>query len=192
MDEQKVIAFDVYNMADTGGVSKTLNSAATDTDHIPVVCYAVENHPNDSRVRIDNNGIVQTLSSRMGTGGGNTPMVLIDVTAFDVYNFAETGDIGRTLSTSSGGLNEHIPVVAIKKDAKEEQTERKQRKYVLRRLTPTECARLQGFPDWWTNGIKGSDSNLYRMWGNGIALPCAADTIGRIVKAIEKEENNNA
>lgn len=41
------------------------------------VCYAVENHPNDSRCRIDPDGIVQTLSSRMGTGGNNTPFVLI-------------------------------------------------------------------------------------------------------------------
>lgn len=39
--------------------------------------YAVENHPNDSRATIDPNGIVQTLSSRMGTGGNNTPFVLI-------------------------------------------------------------------------------------------------------------------
>ena len=30
----------------------------------------IENHPNDSRVKIEENGIVQTLSSRMGTGGG--------------------------------------------------------------------------------------------------------------------------
>ena len=40
--------------------------------------YAIENHPNDSRVTIDPAGIVQTLSSRMGTGGNNTPFVLID------------------------------------------------------------------------------------------------------------------
>ena len=39
--------------------------------------YAIENHPNDSRVTIDPNGIVQTLSSRMGTGGNNTPFALI-------------------------------------------------------------------------------------------------------------------
>lgn len=56
------------------------------------------------------------------------------------------------------------------------------RKYVLRRLTPTECARLQGFPDWWVDGAYGSDSAIYKMWGNGIALPCAADVIGRIFK----------
>lgn len=60
------------------------------------------------------------------------------------------------------------------------------RKYVLRRLTPTECARLQGFPDWWVDGAEGSDSAIYKMWGNGIALPCAADVIGRLAKELEK------
>ena len=43
-------------------------------------CYAIENHPNDSRVKIEPDGIVQTLSSRMGTGGNNTPFVLITST----------------------------------------------------------------------------------------------------------------
>ena len=59
-----------------------------------------------------------------------------------------------------------------------------ERKYVLRRLTPTECARLQGFPDWWVDGAEGSDSAIYKMWGNGIALPCAADVIGRLAKEL--------
>jgi DNA (cytosine-5)-methyltransferase 1 len=61
------------------------------------------------------------------------------------------------------------------------------RKYVLRRLTPTECARLQGFPDWWVDGAEGSDSAIYKMWGNGIALPCAADVIGRLAKELESQ-----
>lgn len=56
------------------------------------------------------------------------------------------------------------------------------RKYIVRRLTPLECCRLQGFPDWWTDGVEGSDSAQYRMWGNGIALPCAVDVLGRIAK----------
>ena len=64
------------------------------------------------------------------------------------------------------------------------------RKYVLRRLTPTECARLQGFPDWWVDGAEGSDSAIYKMWGNGIALPCAADVLGRIAKELEKGVND--
>lgn len=46
------------------------------------------------------------------------------------------------------------------------------RKYLVRRLTPLECYRLQGFPDWWEAGAEGSDSARYKMWGNGMALPC--------------------
>jgi len=61
------------------------------------------------------------------------------------------------------------------------------RKYVLRRLTPIECCRLQGFPDWWTDGVEGSDSAQYKMWGNGIALPCAADVLGRIAKEVKHD-----
>ena len=42
--------------------------------HTPVV---LESHPNDSRVKIDDSGSIQTLTSRMGTGGGNVPMVMM-------------------------------------------------------------------------------------------------------------------
>lgn len=45
------------------------------------------------------------------------------------------------------------------------------RKYIVRRLIPLECCRLQGFPDWWEDGVEGSDSARYKMWGNGMALP---------------------
>jgi len=43
--------------------------------------------------------------------------------------------------------------------------------YVVRRLTPTECARLQGFPDDWCADVPHSDSAEYKLWGNGISLP---------------------
>ena len=46
-----------------------------------------------------------------GTVRRSTEMSSEDVKAYDIYNFAETGNVGRTLSTSSGGLNEHIPVI---------------------------------------------------------------------------------
>lgn len=45
----------------------------------------------------------------------------------------------------------------------------------VRRLTPTECERLQGFPDGWTFG---SDSARYKQLGNAVAVPCA-EWIGR-------------
>ena len=63
------------------------------------------------------------------------------------------------------------------------------RRYIVRRLTPLECCRLQGFPDWWEDGAEGSDSARYKMWGNGIALPCAVDVLRRIAKAMKEEQH---
>ena len=100
--------------------------------------------------------------------------------------------------------------------------------YIVRRLTPTECARLQGFPDWWCsdletenptdeeidfwrdvfrtfaeiNGTKvksdkqiikwlknpHTDSAEYKMWGNGVALPCVVFVLSRIVSSTQEDE----
>lgn len=38
--------------------------------------WPVENHPQDCRVKLSDDGVVQTLSSKMGTGGGNVPLIL--------------------------------------------------------------------------------------------------------------------
>lgn len=62
-----------------------------------------------------------------------------------------------------------------------------QRKYIIRRLTPVECARLQGFPDEWCEGLGGSDSAIYKAYGNGLALPCAADVLRRIAEYVQRE-----
>lgn len=67
----------------------------------------------------------------------------------------------------------------------EEDMEQKERKYVLRRLTPLECLRLQGLPDRWCDGVNGSDSAIYKMCGNGLAIPCAYDVMRRIAKELE-------
>ena len=48
----------------------------------------------------------------------------------------------------------------------------------VRRLTPTECERLQGLPDDYTAG--GSDTARYKALGNGMAQPCADYVIKRI------------
>ena len=60
----------------------------------------LENHPADSRVTICEDGVFQTLSSRMGTGGGNVPLVLI--TQEDVRNDISE-DNGNTESGSASG-----------------------------------------------------------------------------------------
>ncbi|MFI3228482.1 MAG: DNA cytosine methyltransferase, partial [Clostridia bacterium] len=45
---------------------------------------------------------------------------------------------------------------------------------LVRRLTPLECERLQGFPDNWTNIPKASDSPRYKALGNSVAIPCVS------------------
>lgn len=58
----------------------------------------------------------------------------------------------------------------------------------VRRLTPLECERLQGFPDRWTthraDGAGQSDSTRYRQLGNSVAVPCVA-WITRRIAALE-------
>ena len=43
---------------------------------------------------------------------------------------------------------------------------------LIRRLTPLECERLQGFPDGWTDMPGASDSARYKALGNSVAIPC--------------------
>jgi DNA (cytosine-5)-methyltransferase 1 len=54
----------------------------------------------------------------------------------------------------------------------------------VRRLTPLECERLQGFPDGWTEGL--SDSQRYARLGNAVAVP-VIEWIGRRIMALEAE-----
>lgn len=58
---------------------------------------------------------------------------------------------------------------------------------IVRRLTPTECARLQGFPDWWCADIPHADSAEYKMWGNGVALPCVLYVLEGIAEILKQE-----
>lgn len=54
----------------------------------------------------------------------------------------------------------------------------------VRRLTPTECLRLQGFPDTWLDDLNFSDSVKYRMIGNAVAVPCAEWIAKRMAKVL--------
>ena len=50
----------------------------------------------------------------------------------------------------------------------------------VRRLTPTECERLQGFPDGWTAGL--SDTQRYKTLGNAVTVPVVTAVINQLVK----------
>jgi DNA (cytosine-5)-methyltransferase 1 len=83
------------------GVSGTLRANAWDNQ-----MATAENHPGDSRVGINEDGKVQTLKSRMGTGGGNVPMVL----ALDRASFNQGKNAQYDFEVSDKGVNS--PIVA--------------------------------------------------------------------------------
>jgi DNA (cytosine-5)-methyltransferase 1 len=82
--------------------------------------------------------------------------------AVDVYNQCVDGDVTATLTMACGGSNTSGPKIMDR---------------AVRRLTPTECERLQGFPDGYTNipwrGKPDSpDAPRYKAMGNSMAVPC--------------------
>ena len=58
--------------------------------------------------------------------------------------------------------------------------------YVVRRLTPLECLRLQGFPDYWLDIEGMSDTQKYKAVGNSVAIPCVRWIMRRIKEQIEE------
>lgn len=59
---------------------------------------------------------------------------------------------------------------------------------LIRRLTPLECERLQGFPDGWTDIPGASDSARYKALGNSVAIPCVDFVMKCMVDAIQESE----
>lgn len=283
--------FCTEHSADSRGIGFEQERAPTLRAGVVPAAIALESHPIDSRIKIADDGTVQTLTSRMGTGGMNVPLVLKirsgcegggkgpliqedrsatlscnnDQTLFEPVPFGICSDqskamlsdnphagiykaqTSRTLDTGGGnpGCNQGgIAVVAREKSyamtmnsyvqVEEEKTPALLSRdykdptavnsgYTVRRLTPTECARLQGFPDWWCSGLDTpeptgediafwtevwethrrlcnpsvkpkterqivkwlrsphSDAAEYKMWGNGVALPCVWFVLSGIV-----------
>jgi len=129
------------------------------------------------------NGDVRTtvlvLRMREGKpGGGKGPLMSDDrsltlATANDqtlfifygnrVDDVRMQGQVINTLQARMGTGGNNMPMVATS---------------TVRRLTPVECVRLQGFPDDWTAGQ--SDSSRYKQMGNAVAVPVVEWVIGNI------------
>jgi DNA (cytosine-5)-methyltransferase 1 len=116
---------DDYETWQEGGVVPTLNAFdGGDTRATVLIFYG--NRVDDIRMQ---GNVINTLQARMGTGGGNMPI-----------------------------MNENQTV---------------------RRLTPTECERLQGFPDGFTDGQ--ADSHRYKQMGNAVAVPVVDFLVKRLL-----------
>ncbi len=203
---------------------------------------AIQNHPADSRVKLSEDGIVQTLSSRMGTGGNNTPLAMVygicsqasnamqspnprsgfyeadtaktldtgannpsrnqggiavcvqgsvigreekngpqgsgvnEETAFTL-NTADRHAVAYAMTTGSfGEVHEEQAATLMARDYKDPHTTFvpqvvNQSQYLVRRLTPTECALLQGFPsDWCADlGLSEPTEDDIAFWTNVFA-----------------------
>jgi site-specific DNA-cytosine methylase len=142
-------------------VKNALRANASKSSHLIVDGTRV----NDVRVYEDS--IVPTVVARYGTGGGNVPMV------FPIQGTM----IGR--SDSSGpqgkGYSDDETMFTLTKTDVHAVSENK----TVRRLTPIECERLQGFPDDWTSGQ--ADSNRYKQMGNAVAVPVVNWVVARLV-----------
>ncbi|MEG1242836.1 MAG: DNA cytosine methyltransferase, partial [Oscillospiraceae bacterium] len=97
-------------------------------------------------------------------------------------NYAEGCTTLRAQGGDNGGGSENLAL-----------TKAPNTRNLIRRLTPLECERLQGFPDGWTNIPGGSDSARYKALGNSVAIPCVSFLMGGIAyflgKFKEKGEN---
>lgn len=172
-------------------------SAGMSGDNPPVL---FENHGVDSRYTGPHN-VSPTISARAGTGGNNLPLVeqepiycitgnaigrqpqnggngigyqediAYTLTATDhhaVYNrqrvdMFQDGDVASTQSA-----RQHKDATDLVLEPASEQFAAR----LIRRLTPLECERLQGFPDGWTDILGVSDSARYKALGNSVAIPC--------------------
>lgn len=138
----------------------------------------LENYPADSRMKICEDGIVQSLSSWMGTGGNNTPMVMA----------IGNGQTNQSIGDEVGALNCMHDQQAVMTTASSKP---------IRRLTPKEAERCQGFPDGWTdlgdwtdeNGKtrRTTDANRFKALGNSIAIPFWYWLIKRISEHCEEK-----
>lgn len=128
-----------------------------------------------------------TLKAKTGNIGNGSECLIAEKTsvAVDAYNGAVTGDKTASLTCKNDGSHSG-PLVAEKII-----------RWIVRRLTPVECERLQGFPDGWTSigewvDSKGrkhelKDSPRYKALGNSIAIPSWKWVLKRLCSQYERD-----
>ena len=175
-------------------VNVTGTLRAQEHGHQPLV---YENHGIDSRYTGPHR-VAPTMSARYGTGGNNVPLVeqepVFCITGNAIDRQPKNGgngigyqqDIAYTLTATDHHAVFSRQRVDVFKDGEVVSTQSARqhkdatdlvlqgtgRPKLIRRLTPLECERLQGFPDNWTAIPGASDSARYKALGNSVAIPC--------------------
>ena len=179
--------------------------------HQPLV---FEGHGIDSRYT-GPHPIVPTLSARAGTGGNNLPLALQPEPTMCICGNAidrqpRNGGNGIGIQTDVAytltGADRHAVfrrqwVDKFREGQSASTQSARQGKdatdlicqpsrdtpavLLIRRLTPLECERLQGFPEGWTDLPGASDSARYTALGNSVAIPCVEYIMAGIARAAE-------
>lgn len=174
--------FDGYNSCLTGCIFSTLGvNCGTSTGRNGVIqlhnlkqkisTAVFESHSQDARYTQQGN-TSPSCTAQWGTGGNNMPLV-VEKKAFAMQRIGEYKESEHASTMKSRDYKDATDLITEK--------ETKNLRWIVRRLTPLEDERLQGFPDGWTdigdwideNGKKHktSDAARYKALGNSIALP---------------------
>ena len=179
---------DLCNQALTEEVSMTLCAGRNDCQKVPCAVFA-KTDPSCGKAlaMVTQQGwaeigkdLCPTVTVAAGTSGNNQPVFryALDRSSFNQGMNAQF-DIGiddkgiaHTLVAKGPGAVAYGIEIGNKIELE------------IRRATPTECGRLQGMPDWWCEGVPHSDSAEYKMWGNGMALPCVLYVMENVVSVL--------
>lgn len=169
---------------------QTTSNDYSRADGFNMVTQVYETHPTDSRVK-EMGDVCQTITSRWGTGGGNVPIALAGNTigrqpmnGGNGNGFTENGPMYTLTKTDVHGvafpiswdseLNPNLDKMGtlMRGGQGGRMDGVMQTNMKVRRLTPIECERLQGFSDNYTN-IKENcpDGHRYKALGNSMAVP---------------------
>ena len=161
-----------------GDPSFTLTKQPNGLPAVAVQPLALRGREGGAELEIGPEGGPQNALRSAGGGGSLYPLISISNTDTPV-SFAENqrgeireGDTVGALSLGGGKPGQGYPAV--------------RQETIVRRLTPIECERLQGYEDGWTDGQV--DSARYRQLGNSVAVPCV-EWIARRLIATDKEIN---
>ena len=140
-------------------------------DELAYTLTATDRHCIYARQRVDEFKDGEVVSTQSARQHKDATDLVVDVAGLDCRNAAENGDLCGTLQkgTSGSSLNSIHPI---------------RNGLLIRRLTPLECERLQGFPDGWTDIPGASDSVRYKALGNSVAIPCVEFIMSRIAAAL--------
>lgn len=195
-------------------VEQTGTLRSQEHGHQPLV---YSNHGQDTRVTGPVH-VSDTVTSKYGRGGNNTPFVsereayciVGNIINREVQNGGNGTGINEEVAFTLTATDHHAVFgrqrTDIFKHADVASTESaRQHKdatdlvmsqpmadqtRLIRRLLPIECERLQGFPDGWTDIPGASDSNRYKALGNSVAIPCVTLLLSGIAVVLRKYEHD--